>query len=324
MLSRVAESLVWMGRYLERADNVGRIVEAIDRLTIDNQHPELSNTEAFWEPVTQILAVEVEEDLESASQDELLDLLLFSEENRNSLFSCVVAARFNARSIRDQLMNELWEVINDLYLFLKESKKDAAKRINVSEIGSKVRFSIHCIRGLVESSMNRDEGWCFLMLGMKLEKSDQTSRLLDLKSFTLSEDGKHNEILEPYIQLAVIQVSGMEIHASRNLEKNWVLLEKALMFDLVNPHSIRSSVRKVNQVLHVLSSSKIGVFGNNAKKVCGRLQADLDYKSFDGMTGSDLHEYLDHIQKSLGEVFSGVLETYTHQSEEVFAQEQSQ
>lgn len=316
MLSRVAESLMWMARYLERANSLSGLVEAIEELSLDHSHQGLQNEKVFWSPVYDILSLEEEkkEYIKSGNREEILHHLLLDSKNSHSVASSISAARFNARGIRDQIITELWELINDLHLYCLdlEEKKEP---INISEFNCRVFFSIHCFRGLLESVMMQTEAWSFLMLGSRLERADQMSRLLDLKTFMLPKEEEENTaVLEPYVWLIIKNVSGNKSNGFGNLTADWPKFVNLLIFDLVNPNSIRFSVSKVREVLHSLSGSRQGIFSNSAEEQCSRLLTDLDYASYDGIKGKDLHKYLDHIQLETAKIFQEILQKYTHSS----------
>ena len=314
MLSRVAESLMWMSRYLERANGLARMVEAIEESSLDHNHPIMSNEEAFWAPVYDVLDLQEEklQFIKENNKEQILYNLLLDRTNLTSVASCIAGARYNARGVRDQIMDEMWETVNDLHLYCKQINPE---QLNASEFGAKVRFAIHCFRGLVNASLEQGEAWSFLILGLRLERADQISRLLDLKSFMLSKDRQEVGLLEPYVWHIIAIVSGNKSTGHGMANADWAKMEQFLIFDLVNPTSIRHSVRKTNEVLHNLSGARPGVFTNSAEHVCGKLKADLDYIAFDGLKGIDMHEFLDRIQKELAAVFVEILETYTHTSD---------
>ena len=313
MLSRVAESLMWMSRYLERANSLSRIVEAVEEFSLDHHHPELSNEEAFWAPVYDVLDLDdqKEEFVKDGNELQIIHHLLLDRTNISSVASCIAAARFNARGVRDQIMDEAWEVINDLHLYC-EVQSEAKKDVNVADFGAKIRHSVLCFRGLVCSTMEQKEAWSFLLLGMRLERADQTSRLLDLKTFMLASDRRAKGLLEPYLWLIILKVSSGNTTGFTSSQADWKKIENSLIFDIVQPNSIRSLIGKVNDVLHYQSGARLGNVSNSAEKACCMLQADLDLKALTGLKDQSLHEYIDHVQQGLVEIFDAIMQEYIY------------
>jgi len=313
MLSRVAESLMWMARYLERANSLSRIVEAVEEFSLDHHHPELSNEEAFWSPVYDVLNLSDQKECYIKEENELsiIHHLLLDRDNMSSVASCIAAARFNARGVRDQIMDEAWEVINDLHLYCKE-QGESNEDVNVAEFGAKIRHSVLCFRGLVCSTMEQTEAWGFLLLGMRIERADQTSRLLDLQTFMLASDRRSKGLLEPYLWLIVLKVSSGNTTGFASSKSYWKKIENSLLFDVVQPNSIRSLVSKVNDMLHHLSGARPGIVSNEAEQACSLLQADLDLKALTGLDEEDLHQYIDRVQQGLVEISNAILQEYIY------------
>ena len=137
MLSRVAELLMWMSRYMERADSLARIVEVIDQLSLDFHHASLTSEQAFWDPLLEAYSI-TNEGKEISYLEKVYQLTL-DRSRLTSVASCVAAARYNAKGIRDQLQNEVWELINELFIWCTEQQKRGIEKLNLSEFGSKTQ-----------------------------------------------------------------------------------------------------------------------------------------------------------------------------------------
>ncbi len=312
MLSRVAESLMWLSRYVERAENLARLIEVTDQLALDYSHPELTGMDLFWKPILYAYGYEEDEVKGCASKDQYLRFLLLDGENMGSVYRSISFARENARGMREQLSGEMWEALNELYLWCRDQSRSESL-VNPAVFGARVRQGCLHFRGLVEEMMSRKETWCFINLGTMLERADQTSRLLDLKTMMPGGSKAGGKAFEPYIWLCIMRGCGAGSQGGfGNTEVDWPRLNKTLVFSDTFPRSIRFCVREVNRLLHKLSGSVMGVYRNEAEMACGRFMAELDLGAFSGEIQGDLHDYLDSIQQSLIEIGNGIQEAYTH------------
>src|SRR3954470_20650742 len=191
MLSRVANSLYWMSRYIERGENIARIVDINLQLLLDLRNLDETRLAKYWMPI-----------VESTGDDELFfklyskpdaqgvtDFLTFRTENPNSILSSVTLARENARMVRDQITIEMWEEINRLYLFLNSPRADELWKENPSDFFRAVRNGSLLLQGLTDATVVRNEGWSFIQAGRYLERADKTSRILDVRPASLPATG---------------------------------------------------------------------------------------------------------------------------------------
>jgi uncharacterized alpha-E superfamily protein len=169
MLSRVANLIYWMARYLERAENAARIVDVNTQLVLDAQL-QTSDLSRAWEPIVFVSGDDTIFRKHYTSFDEasVIDFILFSPKNPNSVLSCINGARENARCIRDQLSSEVWEQINRLYLSLQGKTVADYHRIGPGEFLNTVRQSILLFYGVAASMLPRNEAWQFYELGRYL------------------------------------------------------------------------------------------------------------------------------------------------------------
>lgn len=182
MLSRVADSIYWMNRYVERAENVARFVDVNLNLLLDAP----LGMEQQWEPIV-ITTGDQEffrERYGEATADNILRFLTFDREYPNSIISCLRSARENARSVREVISSEMWEQVNDFYLMVNE----AANVGSLSELHHffpQVKMASHLFAGVMDATMTHNEGWHFGELGRLLERADKTGRILDVKYYIL-------------------------------------------------------------------------------------------------------------------------------------------
>ena len=183
MLARVAESLYWMARAVERADQYSRLLEVSHAMNLERGGSNGDGATAVWEPL-----VEITGDLEAflanhrrADERSVSWFLSFSTVNPNSVISCVRRARRNAHTVRDLLPTDVWETINSSYLELSSWPPGRLTREGVYPFCRLVRRQSHLIQGLIDQAMRHDASWHFLRLGRYLERAEKTARLLEVK-----------------------------------------------------------------------------------------------------------------------------------------------
>ena len=179
MLSRVADNLYWMSRYIERAEGMARMIQVHQSQALEYAQND-QQLEEFWQPVLQSICAESIYPIEDGIR-KMGKALIFSLSFENSICSCISSARENARMVRDQLSEELWLELNNIYLFFRNG--DAEDLYNQGSdllLDRITRFSL-VFQGLADATIPHGEGWRFLSLGKYLERADQSSRMLDTK-----------------------------------------------------------------------------------------------------------------------------------------------
>ena len=177
MLSRVADSIYWLNRYIERAENVARFVEVNLNLLMDNP----VGVAQQWET---LIAVTGDRDVffqryDRATAERVLDFLTFDQKSPNSILSCVRAARENARSVRETISSEMWEQVNAFYLQVEEAAQAKDSRDSYA-FYSEVKMASHRFAGVMDATLSWNESWQFGQLGRMLERADKTARILDV------------------------------------------------------------------------------------------------------------------------------------------------
>ena len=188
MLSRVADIIYWMARYLERAENTARIVDVNAQLVIDLQSRQAADDPRSWEPLVYVTGDEdkfFELYGQTVSERAVVEFMLFDKRNPSSVISCIATARENARCIRDQLANEVWETLNTFYLKLKDDDYARYAQLGSAEYLNRLKTRIQLFYGVADSMLPRTQGWWFYEFGRHLERADNTSRILDVKYYML-------------------------------------------------------------------------------------------------------------------------------------------
>lgn len=269
MLSRVAESLWWLSRNLERAETLARILEVNYSRTMDRY----SGRESLrhWKAVLDVAGMQTDLDLipEASVPATALHYCTFSRDNRTSIVSCVQIARQNALYVRSELSSELWEAVNGLYLFVESSSPKTLAREGPSMFLRHVRDVAQSLSGIVDATLVRNELWDFLHMGRYFERAYLTGRILRSQAPDELEAEAQTMLQmccasEPFARLP---------HAAPEPDR----VIAFLLLDAAFPRSVRFSVREVDSSLHRVSDTRAGTFSNEAERVLGPLLAMLDF-----------------------------------------------
>lgn len=310
MLSRVAESMYWLSRYIERAENVARFVSVNLNLSLDLP----GETETQWGPlvVTTGDDADFRQRYPGPSQQNVIQFLTFDRQNPNSILSCLRAARENARSIREVLSSEMWEHINKFYLMLRDSGGVTSALTNPYDFYEQVRVSGQQFVGVTDATLTHGEGWQFCQLGRSIERADKTSRILDVKYFILLPSP--SDVGTPYddIQWAALlrSASALEMYRQRHGRILPVRVVDFLVLDREFPRAVLHCLTRANESLHAITGSALGGFSNAAEKRLGQLRAELAYVRAEEIVADGLHEFVDDLQTRLNLVGDAVYDTF--------------
>lgn len=303
MLSRVADNLYWMSRYIERAEGMARLIQVNQSQALEYVHDDHQLTE-FWNPVLQSICAE-SVNLDGRGLNSLGHTLIFSETYTNSIFSCLSLARENARMVRDQLSEELWLEINNIYLtFRKDEARELYKQGSDLLLDKVTRFSL-VFQGLADATIPHGDGWRFLTLGKYLERADQTSRMLDTLNFRSKEPSRADLMS---VLSCCIALSAFRQQFRGNLSMQNVA--NFLFFSEDFPRSIRFCIRSIDHILHVISGVPTGTFSNEAERLTGSTLAMVNFTNWNQVKSRGFHETLDELQSTLTKIAQCVFETY--------------
>ena len=310
MLSRVADSIYWMSRYVERAENVARFIEVNLQLMLDGT----SGDGQQWEPL-----VNTTGDYEAfkkrygeATQRNVIDFLTFDAENPNSILSCVRAARENARTIREIISSEMWLQLNKYYLMVTAAAENSSAQADPYEFFTEVKNASHLFNGLAAATMTHGEPWHFYQMGLMLERADKTSRILDVKYFILLRSVQ--DVGTPFddMQWAAVlrSASAFEMYRKRHGRIAPKSIVEFLLLDREFPRAIHFCLLAARDSLHAISGTPSGTFRHLPEKLLGQLCSDLSFTSVDEVINSGLHEYLDNLQTQMNQVGAGIYEIF--------------
>jgi uncharacterized alpha-E superfamily protein len=302
MLSRVANSIYWMCRYIERAENVARFISVNLNLLLDMP----SEIGKHWEPLVMITGDQeyFEDKYQVYSKEAVINFLTFDRGYYNSIASCLGSARENARSIREIISSEMWEHLNTFYLEMADPRFHPMALQDSHKFFKIIQMRSHLFTGLMDSTMSHGEAWNFARMGMMLERADKTSRILDVKYFMLLPQADLVNTPVDNIQWTAVlkSASAFEMYRKEHHLITPRMVASFLIFDGHFPRSIRHCVSKAQICLERIKNGSPNGTVNPAEKQFGRLKADLEYTDIDEVINQGMHEYLDSLQTRLNQI----------------------
>ena len=320
MLSRVANSLYWMSRYIERAENIARIVDVNLQLLLDLRNLDEERLAKHWLPIVQSTGEETQffQLHKKATGQAVTEFLVFQVENPNSIVSSICQARENARMVRDQITIEFWEELNRLYWFVRTPQGRQIWTNSPGEFFQQIKAASLFLIGLTHATLIRSEGWWFSQAGTFLERADKTSRILDLRYQALPARGVPQTVSQTdVLEWSAILRSCSAWDAYKYLQGAEVNPRSVTEFLLLNsdfPRSIRFCADELNRALRRISDVPEGRFCNDAERLAGRLMAELQFSTIDEVFEAGLHDYLDRLQAKLNDIGSALFNAYIFQS----------
>ena len=310
MLSRVADSIYWMSRYVERAENVARFIDVNLQLVLDGP----PDQEQQWQPL--VNATGDQEEFAArhglATQDSVIQFLTFDPRNPNSILSCLQAARENARTVREIISSAMWLQLNKLYLTVKNASASPIDLDSATEFFGEVKVSSHAFSGVTDATMSHGAAWHFSQLGRMLERADKTSRVLDMKYYMLL--GSPEDVGTPFDHLqwgALLRsVSAFEMFRKQHGRISPRSVVGYLMLDREFPRSARFCLRAARNSLHLITGTPQGSFRNAAEKSLGQACANLEFVTVDDIIRQGLHQYIDRFQTSLNQTAQAISERF--------------
>lgn len=309
MLSRVADSIYWLARYVERADHLARFIDVTREFALD-----VPTARDQWLPLISVTGDEklFFERYTAADERSVLQFLTIDEAYPNSILCSLRAARENARSVRETIASEMWEQLNDFYHWFNNEIESGTLQRAPSDFYRTIMQQCMLFHGITDATMSRGLGWHFANLGRQLERSDKISRLLDVKYYTLlpSVEAVNSPLDDLQWSSLLRSVSGFEMYRKRYQELDVRHVIDFMVLDRLFPRSIQYSLFEAERSLHAITSCPIGAFSCRAEQLLGRLCADLSYTELDPIIDSGLHEFVDDLQARLNLVSEAVFERF--------------
>ncbi|KPF48314.1 hypothetical protein IP87_02810 [beta proteobacterium AAP121] len=315
MLSRTADHLFWMARYMERAENTARMLDVNYQTSLLPQSADAA--EQGWRGLLSIseLTWSFSQKYSEVTPRNVMDFMVRDETNPSSIVSCLRAARENARAVRGALTTEVWETQNQTWLeFNRLIRGDAFER-DPSSLFEWVKFRSHLSRGVTVGTMLQDEALHFLRIGTFLERADNTARLLDVKYQALSGGdyfgpgaAKEGQEVDFYHWSALLRsVSGFEIY--RKVYRNVIHPEKVAELLILRPDMPRSLAACLNELVMNLEMVA-NQHSSETLRRAGRLRSDLQYARIDEILATGLHAYLTQFLDRVNDIGVGISQDF--------------
>ncbi len=311
MLSRTADHLFWMARYMERAENTARMLDVNYQTGMMPQSADSS--EEGWKSLLSIseLSHSFAEKYEAVTADSVMNFMMRDETNPSSIVSCLRAARENARAVRGALTTEVWETQNQTWIEFIRMLNNGDFERDPAAVFEWVKFRSHLSRGVTVGTMLQDDALNFLRMGTFLERADNTARLLDVKFQPLAASdyfgpakGREAQETDFYHWSAILRsVSGFEIY--RKVYRNVIHPAKVAELLILRPDMPRSLVACINDVMDNLLVLKNEQSSETVRRT-GRLRADLRYGRIDEILSTGLHAYLTEFMDRVNDIGVGI------------------
>lgn len=323
LLSRYAECIFWMARYMERAENLARILDVHETFARDTRGA------TNWFSIVQLNADEKDffSRHDRPTAEAVIHYYMFDAQNQNSLLSMLRMARENARTLRPWISTEMWTQINVFHNKLLEmSVKDVATQ-NLSKVCTWIKEECQTHTGITEGTFYRDQGWYFYQMGKYIERADQTTRLLDIKYHTLLPSPLDVGSTLDVSQWTTVLRCTAGYHAFRRVYPRGMSPTTVAGFMLFNegfPRSVVMCVRQIDGVLTRMRSRYDLRGGSAAMERVDELLAALLSRPIDAVLRDGLHEYLDWIQLQLSGITTEIARAFFGVQPPLAVQSQSQ
>jgi uncharacterized alpha-E superfamily protein len=313
MLSRVADSIFWMSRYIERAENVARFIDVNMQLAMDLGGEGLRAAEQ-WSPLVATTGDDAlfGELYGEPDRAKAIEFLTFDERNPNSILSCLQKARENARTVREMISSSMWEELNKFFLMVRSARSNPHLWDSSYEFFNQVKLSSHLLEGVTVATMSHGEAWHFARMGRLLERADKTSRILDVKYYVLlpSVDEVGTSLDTVQWSALLESASALEMYRKRFGQILPVHVADFLILDAEFPRAIHFCLIKAEESLLSITGGERGRFRSLPEKRLGRLRAQFDYTGIGEIIEQGLHEFIDEFQLQLNNVGDAIHEAF--------------
>ena len=308
MLSRVADSLYWMSRYLERAEHTARLIDVDFQLRLD-QSPEAGS--GRWLRLLEALQAPAPED-GKIDATTLTHILTLDKTNPSSIISCVAAARENLRQVREQCSSEMWEQLNRLYLQVNSTISSEAWLLHSYVFFRAVQEGAHLFQGVTDSTMSHGEGWQYIQLGRYVERTDAVARLIGTHLSQLPYSPDQAVESEEYLEWVGLLKScaAFEAYCKKyTAELRPLRVAEFLLLNLEFPHSVRFSVDMVHAALRAIAELTERK-AEQPVRLAGRLRATLSFGQIDEIIASGANTYVQSVRQQCGQAHTAIHQIY--------------
>jgi len=306
MLSRVAERVYWMARYVERAENTARMVTAFHLLALDMP----KSVQLSWKGLVEVTGNDELFDNHYQRDDErnCVKFLLADADNPSSVLNSLRSARENVRTTRDLVPSEAWEVMNELYLFARDEIDQGIGKRGRFEFLSSIVQRCQTLTGLLVGTMSHDAAYDFIRLGRNLERADMSTRQIDVGALKLlKKDGEDPEPYEGLLWTSILRSeSGFQMyrqHVKRRI--NGVDVVRFLLQDNAFPRSVTHALTQVQDALESLPNNEVPL------RLVIQARRHAMNASVDELLAEDgLHDFVDRLQQDIADIHGANAETW--------------
>jgi uncharacterized alpha-E superfamily protein len=303
MLARVAENIYWMARYIERAENMARLINVNANLILDLP----KGLSPIWGQLIAITGAEDKYSHSALDERSVLKFLISDPSSPVSILSCLSYGRENARTIRDVIPREVWETINGTYLYAKEQSVQALNKRNRYGFLKEVIAQCQTLTGTLSGTMNHDAGYVFLRIGRYLERADMTSRIVDIRSANLLPDVTQAAATYENLQwMSVLSsLTGYQMYRREmqlRVQRTEVL--RFLFQSTVFPRSLSFCINAVQSAMGFLPHH------DKALLVAHRVKRQLDNAQIDRLKQAELQMFIDQLQIGFAQAHDELQLTY--------------
>jgi uncharacterized alpha-E superfamily protein len=307
MLSRVADSLYWMSRYLERAEHTARLVDVELQLWLDQSPEAGAGRWRFLLEATRTLAAE-----RAVDPTRLVNQLVFSRTNASSIVSCVATARENLRHVREQCSSEMWEQMNRLYLEVMETRPGELWMLESHGFFRAVQEGAHLFQGITDGTMSHGEGWQYIQLGRYVERTDTVASLMETHFKRMAQPADQAVESGEYLEWVGLLRACVAFEAYCKAQTAEIRPLRVAEFLLLNPefpHSVRFSVDRINAALHV-----IGDLTERREKlptrIAGKLRAQMSFTQIEEIMAEGATAYLQNVRNECAQIHAAIHQIY--------------
>ncbi len=298
LLARYADCSFWLGRYMERAESLARILDVNLHFSRDSRGSQ------NWRSIVQLNADEerFDEAYDVASYANVVHFYVLDRENPSSIISAIRAAKENARALRPTISTEMWSHLNVFNNTMKTLTSDDLKHSELSRVCANIKLECQTHAGITEGTFFRDQSWYFYLIGRELERADQTTRLLDIKYHLLLPPDQRVGSPVDVSQWNALLRSVAGYHAYRREHPRGMSPKQVaafLLFNMSFPRSIALCLSQVDQHLHRLRSGFGLRAGISAMELLDETRAALAGHTPDTLVQYGLHEFADYLQRQL-------------------------
>ncbi len=306
MLSRVADNLYWMSRYLERAEHTSRLIAVKLEAMIEQSR---EDSEASWRRVVACLSSEPH--IPSGPVDPFLvsQALAFDRFNPSSLITSLRLARDNGRQVREQISTEMWNRLNRLYLKLAPLNLATVWNEQPAHIFREIVEELHTLEGTAYSTMRHGEAWHFLELGRYIERAQLVSRVLEIHFGPASHSGSALNYLDWVVLLRFC--TAFEAYCkvyTANIRRDRIA--EFLLFDADFPHSVRFAVERISEALGRVAKGAPAARRAACERLAGRLKASVDFGQIEDLMGGTIDAFLANVRAQCEQIHEAVYTAY--------------